>query len=120
MNCPKDPASLARQIGLFLSGIAIGGCGVAGVVYCYAFASMVDPNLGPFDRVAKILGKMFLSPLVVVVMFSSVFLCAGLSICVWTISCQAFAWPISSWSLLSMVGTVLLLVASMLVVLVLL
>jgi hypothetical protein len=68
---------MATRIGLFLLGIAMAIFGVAVIVYCYAFASMVDPTLGPLERVREILCKMFLSPSVVVVCLGVSLICVG-------------------------------------------
>jgi hypothetical protein len=107
-------------MGLLVGGIATGMCGIALMIYCYAFASMVDPRLSLSGRVTTIIGKMLLSPLVVVVALSGVLVCAGIGICMLAFSLRArtlFTWRPS---IVVSVITGLVLLGSMVAVLMLL
>jgi hypothetical protein len=59
-----------------VSGCALIAIGCAGILYVYAFASMVGPRHG-WDRWLLILQKMFLRPEVVPVLLSAFLIGAG-------------------------------------------
>lgn len=64
----------------------VGGCllvivGCTGILYVYAFASMVEPRHG-WERWRLILYKMFMRPEVVLVLFSTVIVAVGVTIVV--------------------------------------
>jgi len=120
MSRSRTVPSLATRLGLLIAGVAVGMVGVATIVYCYAFASMVDPTLDVSRRLATIIGKMFLSPLVVVVAFSGVLVCAGLGMCMLAFSRQARARFTSERGVVLAVVAGLVLLASFVAVLMLL
>jgi hypothetical protein len=70
-------ATLMAPVGLLLAGVATGLSGVAVILYCYAFASMVAPSLTRWETIRAVLSNMLFSTAVLVVVFGGVLVCAG-------------------------------------------